>query len=65
MQGASKKEENTAKRNMSSAVCALSIYNRLCMKMLSFKDRKSKTKMSNHNLDYMLQTYGMITQFFF
>ena len=28
--------KNTAKRNMSSAVCALSIYSRLYMKMLSF-----------------------------
>ena len=29
-------KRNTAKRNMSSAVCALSMYTRLCMKMLSF-----------------------------
>ena len=28
--------KNTAKRNMSSAVCASSMYSRLCMKMLSF-----------------------------
>ena len=28
--------KNTAKRNMSSAVCASSIYSRLCMKMSSF-----------------------------
>ena len=28
--------KNTAKRNMSSAVCALSIYSRLCVKMSSF-----------------------------
>ena len=35
IQGASKKR-NTAKRNMFSAVCALSIYIRLCMKMSSF-----------------------------
>ena len=28
--------KNTAKRNMSSAVCALSMYSRLCMKMSSF-----------------------------
>ena len=28
--------KNTAKRNMFSAMCALSIYSRLCMKMLSF-----------------------------
>ena len=29
-------EKNTAKRNMSSAVCASSMYSRLCMKMSSF-----------------------------
>ena len=28
--------KNTAKRNMSSAVCASSMYSRLCMKMSSF-----------------------------
>ena len=28
--------KNTAKQNISSAVCALSIYSRLCMKMSSF-----------------------------
>ena len=28
--------KNTAKRNMSSAVCALSMYSRLCMKISSF-----------------------------
>ena len=31
-----KKRENIAKRNMSSAVCALSIYSHLCIKMSSF-----------------------------
>ena len=30
------KTKNTAKRNMSSAMCASSMYSRLCMKMLSF-----------------------------
>ena len=35
MQGASKKT-NTAKRNMSSTVCVLSIYSRLRMKLSSF-----------------------------
>ena len=30
------RQKNTAKRNMSSAVCASSMYSRLCMKMLSF-----------------------------
>ena len=29
-------EKNAAKRNMSSAVCASSMYTHLCMKMLSF-----------------------------
>merc|ERR1719206_114627 len=29
-------KKNTAKRNMSSAVCASSMYSRLCMKMSSF-----------------------------
>ena len=28
--------KNTAKRNMSSTVCALSMYSRLCLKILSF-----------------------------
>ena len=29
-------KKNTAKRNMSSAACASSMYSRICMKMLSF-----------------------------
>ena len=29
-------KKNTAKQNMSSTVCASSMYNRLCMKMSSF-----------------------------
>ena len=36
------KVKNTAKRNMSSAVCASSIYSRPCMKMLSFLFLRSR-----------------------
>ena len=35
--GGFKKEKNAAKRNISSAMCVLSIYSPLCMKMLSFQ----------------------------